>query len=92
MKNFINLLPTECAGLAIQPGHRMLLTHQKVGTDMWVVLLTRMPGDHCKAWKMPLQEYWALEPKHGTRDRYVRENLVPEVVEKKQKFFQMLLF
>lgn len=79
MNNFIKLLPTECAGLAILPGHRMLLTHQKVGTDMWVVLLTRMPGDHCKAWKISLKDYWALEPKHGTRDRYVRENLEPTI-------------
>lgn len=74
---FTGRLPHECRTLGILPGHRMTLQHMKVGKEMWVVLLTTMPGDHCRAWRMPLGEYWHLKPRYGSRDRFIRENIPP---------------
>ena len=55
----------------------MLLQHVAVGADMWVVLLTTMPGDSPKAWRLSRGEYWQIQPKHEYRDRWIRENLPP---------------
>lgn len=77
MKNFIAQLPEACQDIAIKPRHKVALEHRKVGNEMWVVLLTLMPGDCCKAWRAPIGEYWKLEPKHGSRDRFIRANWLP---------------
>ena len=79
MKDFISQLPLQCQGLTIQPRHRVALEHFAVDDDIWVVLLTFMPGDSNKAWRLSKWQYWNLQPKHGTRDRYVRENLPPTI-------------
>lgn len=76
-KEFISSLPEGCQSISIEKGHKVALQHFTIGSDMWVVLLTRMPGDCSKAWKLSRSEYWQLEPKHGTRDRYIRENQEP---------------
>lgn len=79
-KVFLSKLPEPCQNLAILPRHRMALQHFTVGEHIWVVLLTRMPGDSCKAWRMPKWEYWRLQPKYGSRDRYIRENVPPYIL------------
>ena len=28
---------------------------------------------------MTKREYWSIQPKHGTRDRYIRENMQPTI-------------
>lgn len=77
--NFLKQLPEACQALTIAPKHRVALTHFTVGDSVWVVLLTRMPGDSNKAWRLTRGEYWQLMPKHGTRDRFIRENMVPTI-------------
>jgi len=80
MKDFIQQLPTECQSLTIKPKHKVALDHFLLDDgSVWVVLLTKMPGDCPKAWKMTKREYWNLQPKHGTRDRYIRENFTPTI-------------
>lgn len=72
------LLPEECQHITIAPRHKMILCHIFTSDNsVWVVLLTRMPGDSSKAWHMPREEYWKIQPKHGTRDRYIREQIRP---------------
>lgn len=46
---------------------------------VWVVLLTTMPGKRCQAWHLKKGDYWSLQPKHGTRDRHIRENFPPTI-------------
>jgi len=78
MKQFLSQLPTECQSLTIEPRHKVALDHfLMVDGTVWVVLLTTMPGDCCKAWKLTVGQYWQIQPKHGTRDRYIRENFTP---------------
>lgn len=72
-------LPGECQALEIMAGRRTLLAHVKAEGMMWVVLLTTMPGDCCKAWRMPPGEYWQLQPRYGSRDRFIRENMAPAI-------------
>lgn len=79
-KQFLSQLPEPCRELVIQPRHRVALQHFTVDGHIWVVLLTRMPGDSCKAWMMPKWEYWKLRPKYGSRDRYIRENFPPHIL------------
>ena len=76
---FLQLLPEGCRP-TIAPRHKMILVHYPLpdGT-VWVVLLTTMPGDSSKAWHMTKREYWSIQPKHGTRDRYIRENMQPTI-------------
>lgn len=77
IQQFMRQLPPSCAGIAIKPGRKVELTHIRDGADILVILLTTMPGDCCKMWRIPSGEYWQLNPKHGTRDRYIRENRTP---------------
>lgn len=77
MKEFLSQLPPECQSIRIAPRHKIALEHFKVGGEIWVVLLTTMPGDSNKAWKFSQGAYWQMNPKHGTRDRYIRENFPP---------------
>lgn len=80
MIDFIKQLPTECQNLTIEPRHKVALDHFLLDDgSVWVVLLTKMPGDCPKAWKMTKREYWNLQPKHGTRDRFIRENFTPTI-------------
>lgn len=75
--DFVGRLPAECRGISIQSRCRTALQHFEVGNDMVVVLLTKMPGDRCRAWRMRKCEYWHLQPRYGSRDRYIRENMPP---------------
>jgi len=76
----LSKLPAECQALSIEPRHKVALDHfLLVDGTVWVVLLTRMPGDCPKAWHMTKREYWSIQPKHGTRDRYIRENMQPTI-------------
>jgi hypothetical protein len=78
--------------MAIKPGHKVELAHVRDGADILVVLLTTMPGDCCKLWRIPAAEYWQLNPKHGTRDRYIRENRPPTLAgAKNQRATQSIL-
>ncbi len=78
MNDFLAQLPIECRSLTIQPRHKVALAHFVLNDgSVWVVLLTTMPGDCHKAWHLTQKEYWSLQPKHGTRDRYIRENRTP---------------
>lgn len=80
MNQFLAQLPAECQTLSIAPRHRVALQHFIVSDGtVWVVLLTTMPGDRPKAWHLTRRDYWSLQPKHGTRDRYVRENIEPTI-------------
>lgn len=77
MRPIQHLLPVECQSLTIAPRHKVLLEHVPVGNEMWVVLLTDMPGDNDKAWRLTKKGYWNLQPKHESRDRYVRAWIQP---------------
>jgi hypothetical protein len=79
ISSFKQKLPQQCQDIDILPRHKVALEHRAVGEEMWIVLLTTMPGDACKAWKLHKKEYWSLEPKHGSRDRYIRENYPPYI-------------
>jgi hypothetical protein len=92
MKEFLSQLPEECQDIKIEPRHKVALHHRTVGNDIWVVLLTTMPGDNNKAWKLRKGEYWQLGPKHGTRDRWIRENLPPLVEGRKNPSKPKMLF
>jgi len=70
-------LPQELWSLQIAQGHKVLLHHQKVGGDMWVVLLTDMPDQQDRAWRMTTGEYWGIETLHESRDRWVRGRFAP---------------
>lgn len=80
--------------MEIPPRHKTLLAHVKAGGHVWVVLLTTMPGRSCKAWMLAAWEYWSLQPKYGSRDRFIRENYRPSVESpcNPAKPRQMLLF
>lgn len=84
VRHFLSLLPEPCRSIQIEPRHKTALEHFLMddGT-VWVVLLTTMPGKRCQAWHMTKREYWNLQPKHGTRDRLIRENF-PATIEGEQ--------
>ena len=77
MRPILTQLPAECQGLTIAPRHKVLLTHQAIGGDMWVILLTDMPGDRDKAWRMTKRDYWNIQTLHESRDRWVRNRFEP---------------
>lgn len=78
--SFIQRLPTCSQHVAIQPRCKTDLSHH-FDTDgsVWVVLLTEMPGKRCQAWHLSRADYYSLEPKHGSRDRFVREHMQPTI-------------
>lgn len=92
--DFLQQLPGRCRELAIAPRCKTLLTHVWMGQIVWVVLLSEMPGKRCQAWKLGRQDYLDIMPKHGPRDRWVRENLTPDVegAENPKEPQQLLLF
>lgn len=77
MRPILTQLPAECQHLSIAPRHKVLLEHVPVGGDMWVVLLTDMPGDRDKAWRMTKRDYWGIQTLHESRDRWVRNRFEP---------------
>lgn len=77
INDFKEQLPAECRAITIEPRHRTALQHVRVGGSVWVVLLTAMPGQRCQAWRLGVGEYWGLQPRYGSRDRFVRENMQP---------------
>ena len=74
----LDRLPYECGNVKIKPRHWTTLEHRFVNGTVWIVYLNSKNGKN-KAWKLPVQEYLRLEPKHGTRDRFVKENFRPEL-------------
>lgn len=76
----IRLLPQSCSHIGILPRHRTRLEVVKpseASPFFWVVLLTIMPNQSAKAWKLEPPEYYRIQPKHETRARWVREHLPP---------------
>ena len=54
----LSQLPAECQALSIEPRHKVALDHfLLVDGTVWVVLLTRMPGDCPKAWHMTYKDF-----------------------------------
>ena len=94
-KKLLAMLPQELKELKIEERHKVLLVSKKVGAMMWTVLLTEMPGQCPSAWTMPIGEYWKIQPKHGTRERWIRENLKPTYTaptnEKRRQLLALLL-
>ena len=76
-KKLLTMLPQELKDLKIEDRHKVLLVSKKLGAMIWTVLLTDMPGQCPSAWTMQIGEYWKIQPKHGTRERWIRENLKP---------------
>lgn len=74
----LEMLPEELRQLSILPRHKTLLTRRRIGEWIWIVLLTEMPGQKPMAWKLTPQHYYSINPKHGSRERWVRENLPPD--------------
>lgn len=70
-------LPNELQDLKIQPNHKVLLTHRRINNDIWVVLLTNMPGQSDKAWKLHVNDYYNINSLHESYDRWVRNRLKP---------------
>lgn len=81
-QEFLSQLPVECQDIQIRPRCKVALEHRTTEGDVWVVLLTRMPNQPSRAWKLSKGEYYRLMPKHGTRDRYIRENMQPTIESK----------
>jgi hypothetical protein len=93
--SFIQRLPPCSRSVAIKPRCKTGLSHH-FDTDgsVWVVLLTEMPGKRCQAWHLSRKNYYSLEPKHGSRDRFVREHMQPVIEGEKNppKPMPLLLF
>ena len=94
--DLLSQLPDECRPV-VKPRHKVALEHylREDGT-VWVVLVTRMPSDSSKAWHMTKGEYFRIQPKHGTRDRWIRENMPPtlqaEANPPREHFLPLFLF
>lgn len=90
------MLPEQLRNLEIEPRHKVMLVSRRIDREMWTVLLTEMPGQSPRAWKMSAGDYFAILPKHGTRERWIRENLPPtyetEANEQKRRPLMLLLF
>lgn len=96
--SFIAQLPEECQSISIEPRHKVALRHYFVGRyEVRVILLTDMPGDCDKQWILTRSEYYAIQPKHEVRDRWIRENMEPDLAgpqnpPKRRLPIQLLLF
>ena len=93
--SFIRKLPLCSRGVYIQPRCKTDLSHHfDMAGSIWVVLLTEMPGKRCQAWHLSRTDYYSLEPKHGSRDRFVREHMQPVIEGEKNPSnpTQLLLF
>ena len=94
-KKLLAMLPQELKGLKIEERHKVLLVSKKVGAMMWTVLLTEVRGQCPSAWGMAIGEYWKIQRKHGTRGRWIRENLRPTYTapanEKRRQLLALLL-
>ena len=79
-KQLIQLLPPSCSYIEILPRHRTRLEVVRPSDSSpyyWVVLLTIMPNQSAKAWRLEPPEYYRIQPKHETRARWIREHLPP---------------
>ncbi len=93
--SFIRKLPLCSQGVYIQPRCKTDLSHHFAPDgSVWVVLLTEMPGKRCQAWHLSRSNYYSLEPKHGSRDRFIREHMEPVIEGERNppKPMQLLLF
>lgn len=77
--DFLALLPAMCHGASIAPGKRTSLGVYYGMREIWAVLLTDMSGDTDKAWRLTHSQWEAIHPKHGSKARWVRENITPTV-------------
>lgn len=76
-ETFLSVLPEECRTLKIEPRHRMALKSFFIGSTVWVVLITDMPGQSDRCWFLSIEKFREIEPKHETRVRWIRENMKP---------------
>ncbi len=93
--SFIRKLSLCSQGVYIQPRCKTDLSHHFAPDgSVWVVLLTEMPGKRCQAWHLSRSNYYSLEPKHGSRDRFIREHMEPVIEGERNppKPMQLLLF
>lgn len=77
----IEQLPKVMAGLSIEPGHKTLLTHQQYEWNVYVVLLTDMPGQTDKIWVLDSKDYYGIYSLHESRDRWVKNRIPPTYTE-----------
>ena len=77
----IEQLPKVMAGLSIEPGHKTLLTHHYHEGNVYVILLTDMPGQTDKIWILDSKEYYRIYSLHESRDRWVKNRIPPTYTE-----------
>lgn len=85
----IRYILSRCPFITIAPGHWTTLQHCFIDGYVYVVYLNRRNGIS-KVWRLSQDEYRALEPKHGSRDRFVSENF--PVFLYHRRFEQLTLF
>ena len=73
----IEQLPKVMAGLSIEPGHKTLLTHHYHEGNVYVVLLTDMPGQTDKIWVLGSKEYYRIYSLHEWRGGWVKTRIPP---------------
>ena len=78
-EEFLRQLPPECQSLSIEPRKKMALQPFFLPQGVIVVLIDDRPGSKDMAWKVDWQRWKEMNPKHGTRVRYIREHLKPDI-------------
>lgn len=76
---FLKRLPPECQSLRISERKKMALEPFFLPQGVIVVLIDDRPGSKDMAWKVSWERWKELNPKHGSRVRYIREHLPPDL-------------
>ena len=76
-RRFVALLPEELADVTIPEGKKAAETIRWIRGVCWIVHLTEMGGKRSRAWSVDAVSWSYIEPKHGGKVRWVKDNISP---------------
>lgn len=76
-KRFVALLPEELADVTIPDGKKSAEVIKWIRGVCWIVHLTEIGGKRSRAWSVDAVSWSYIEPKHGGKVRWVKDNIAP---------------
>ena len=76
-RRFVALLPEELADVTIPEGKKAAEAVRWIRGVCWIVHLTEIGGKRSRAWSVDAVSWSYIEPKHGGKIRWVKDNISP---------------
>ena len=76
-RRFVALLPEELADVTIPDGKKAAEVIRWIRGVCWIVHLTEMGGKRSRAWSVDAASWRSIDPKHGGKVRWVKDNIAP---------------